>query len=532
MNPTAAEQIDATDRDIDSLFTTQRPLGPIAVSGSERPARLRAFYDTRVNLHLQSEHSPPTFIVGRRGSGKTALLLSREFDPSNMTVRLSAQGAFSKVQSAADLLSTRMVLTVEGVAELWDLLLWAPIVVRIATSPRHEVDPQLELQILWEETAEARRLIAGDDSYDDTVLSFITGRLIDHIRDSENLIGIDSLRRDFRLAHRPWGEVIRAALEVLRRRGTPVFVLVDSLENVGSHVARIEETLQGLFHHVGNLGLKTSPVNYRVQCCFPSELWPLLDRISANPVKDFAGRMVLQWRWQDLLEAVGMRLRIFLKHRYPKLLRGVGPSDYREHLDRVLPPSFITPEGIAEQTVGYILRHTQLLPRQVLYIFNEALHRAIAATKLPVVRDTDVVSAVAEVEATLCPEVFSAYGFRYPRAHDVARRLIPYLPFSFDDGYLHRSCNRAAIKADFGLDYREVREMFTDLGIIGRYLGETERYLRAEFSYSVDGHLILSPDENYCLHPLFVRQYNAKGSLNRSFGGKPVYPSGMPESLL
>ena len=31
MNPTAAEQIDATDRDIDSLFTTQRPLGPIAV---------------------------------------------------------------------------------------------------------------------------------------------------------------------------------------------------------------------------------------------------------------------------------------------------------------------------------------------------------------------------------------------------------------------------------------------------------------------------------------------------------------------
>ena len=134
--------------------------------------------------------------------------------------------------------------------------------------------------------------------------------------------------------------------------------------------------------------------------------------------------MVLQWRWQDLLEAVGMRLRIFLKHRYPKLLRESGHPIIGEHLDRVLPPSF-APEGIAEQTVGYILRHTQLLPRQVLYIFNEALHRAIAATKLPVVRDTDVVSAVAEVEATLCPGVFSAYGFRYPRAHDVARRLIP-----------------------------------------------------------------------------------------------------------
>jgi len=32
---------------------------------------------------LRSERNPPTFIVARRGSGKTALLLSREFDPRN-----------------------------------------------------------------------------------------------------------------------------------------------------------------------------------------------------------------------------------------------------------------------------------------------------------------------------------------------------------------------------------------------------------------------------------------------------------------
>jgi hypothetical protein len=222
-------------------------------------------------------------------------------------------------------------------------------------------------------------------------------------------------------------------------------------------------------------------------------------------------------------------LRMFLTQRYPSYVRGIPPEDYEGLLYRVIPTSIRNPSGIPEHTVAYVLRHTQLLPRQVLYIFNEALHRAIAEHDRPTVRPSHIVDTVREAEAILCPEVFSAHSFRHRKAQKVARRLIPYLPSRFDDGYLHRMCNRAGIKADFDLDYREVREMFTDVGILGRYLAETDRYLKAEFAYSMEGQMILSPDEEYCLHPLFVRQYNAKDALPSRKAGKAIYPSGTPE---
>ena len=515
---------------INDLFTTQKPLGPIAISDRESTSVLKALYDTRVELHLQSQNNPPTFIVGRRGSGKTSLLLSREFNPENLVIKLSAQGVFSRVQSATRLVGAQTILTVEGVAQLWQLLLWAPIITRLALAERRpDVDPERALQILWEETAAIRRDISRSPSPDDSALDIITVRLIEHVKNNPAIGGPENLKQNFRLAQRSWHVVIAAAKEVLDARGTPVFVLIDSLENIGAHVHEIKFPLQGLFHLVGQLGLRNGDHYFHVQCCFPSELWPMLDEISSNPMKDFGGRMVLRWQWKDLLRAVGTRLRTFLLQRYPSYVRGVPPEDYESLLYRVIPPSITNPSGTPEQTVAYVLRHTQLLPRQVLYIFNEALHRAIAENDRPTVQTSHIVDTVREAEAILCPEVFSAHSFRHRKAQMVARRLIPYLPFRFDDGYLHRMCNRAGIKADFDLDYREVREMFTDVGILGRYLAETDRYLKAEFGYAMEGQMILSPDEEYCLHPLFVRQYNAKDALPSRKAGKPIYPSGTPE---
>ncbi|WP_156325694.1 P-loop ATPase, Sll1717 family [Nonomuraea sp. SBT364] len=515
---------------VEYLFTTQHPLGPIAIADSASTSVLKALYDTRVQLHLRSEDSPPTFIVGRRGSGKTALLLSREFKPGAQSVRLSAQGVFSGMQAATRRIGRSMILPVEGVAQLWEMLLWAPIITRLVLSgPPQPDDPERAYQILWQETATVRREISGSATQDDDALDFATLKLIKHVDECDTVISLETLRRGFRLTDRPWSEVIEAAKQVIAARGTPVFVLIDSLEHIGQHVDEIRGILQGLFHLVGQLGLRTGASPVRIQCCFPSELWPVLDQVSANPIKDFSGRMVLRWHWQDLLSAVGMRLRTFLERHFPEEVKGIGRDDHERLLERVLPPSVLGPGAVPESTVAYVLRHTQLLPRQVLYVFNEALHAAIAKTGAPRIRADDILAAVAEAEATLCPEVFSANSFRYPGAQVVAQRLIPYLPFRFDDGYLHRMYNQAGIRKECDLDYVQTREMLTDLGILGRYLGETERYLRAEFAYAAEGRMILSHEDQFCLHPLFVRQYRSRDALPSAGPVKPVYPSGTPE---
>ncbi|MEV0388863.1 hypothetical protein [Nonomuraea sp. NPDC050643] len=523
--------------DIDRLFTIQKPLGPIAVSDSQNTQVLKALYDTRVQLHLRSEDNPPTFIVGRRGSGKTALLLSREFHPENLSVRLSADDAFAGMQAVTRQIGASMFLPVEGVARLWKALLWAPIATRLVLSERRPEDPGRAFQILWRETAELRRTADGSA---DHALDYAALRLIEHMEDRVRIVSLESLLNGFKLAERPWNDVIEAAADILRARATPVFVLIDSLENIGDHIRDdesehtkdIRRILQGLFHLVGQAGYWSAQSPVRIQCCFPSELWPALNRVSTNPPKDFSGRLMLRWQWRDLLRVVGMRLRIFLARHFPAELRGMGPDEHERLLGRVLPSSLTNTRGVPEKTIPYILRHTQLLPRQVLYIFGEALHQAIVETGRPRIRAMDVVSAVAEAEAVLCPEVFSAHSFRYPRAPDVTRRIIPYLPFRFDDGFLHQMYNHAGIRKNFDLNYVEMREMLADLGILGQYAGETEHYLRAEFAYTVDRQMTLSPDRDYCLHPLFVRHYSSPDALPGVHGIKPVYPSGVEEVSL
>jgi hypothetical protein len=520
-----AEAFAMSQLTLDPVFTLQNPLGPIVVSDDADPRALQLIYDTRVNLHVRSAENPPTFIVGRRGSGKTALLLSREFDQDNLAVRLRADRVYSLVQAMVGQLEEQVAVPVEAVADIWELLLWAPIATRLA-AVRHPQDPPAARQILWEETAPFRRL---PDTCDvgDAVVELAATLLSRHLDGPTRVLSAGSALRDFTVVQRPWAQVVTAARDLLAARGLPVFVLIDSLENIGAHIDRLRPTLQGLCHLVGKLGVATNRRPYTLQCCFPSELWTRLDDISANPVKDFAGRMVLQWRWRDLLQATGMRLRSFLEVHYPQLAEQ-APGDSLALLDRLFPPRITDSCGADEPTYAYILRHTQLLPRQVFYIINEALHRALLENGAPEISPRHIVEAVRAVEAALCPEVFSAHAYCYPQAHAVARQLIPFLPFRFDDGLLHRMCNQAGIRKHFGLDYQEVREMFATVGILGRFFAETSSYVSAEFAYSVDGQLLLSPEEEYCLHPLFVRQYRSVDLVPGRPRPKPVYPTGVP----
>ena len=66
------------------------------------------------------------------------------------------------------------------------------------------------------------------------------------------------------------------------------------------------------------------------------------------------------------------------------------------------------------------------------------------AVRADVGREQDIVDAVAMVEVTLCPEIFAAHMFRYPHAEDIARQLVPYLPFRFTEGEMNGIGRRGA----------------------------------------------------------------------------------------
>ena len=511
------------------LFTAERaPLGPVAVFDTDGTEQLMLLYDEKVKLHLESKDRPPSFIVGRRGSGKTALLLSQEFDPKNLAIRLSTIEALNDVHQCLVELKRTMLVSVETAAKMWSMLLWCPVGVRVAQLPDDRRDPRGHMEALREAVRELVEGSQGSATPDDAVLRAITRRFLEELHRSGPIVSMEEVRAALMLGDLPLSRVQELTREIVKERRLPVAILIDSLENLGDLVDQIEPTLHGLFHLVGRQ--RGSHSELRIQCCFPSELWPRLSRISSNPTKDFASRLVLQWRTEDLKHVCSSRLAHFLRANFP----GQFSAEYLDDgklLENMLPLEVTNNSGRDEQTIVYILRHTQLLPRQVLQILNRVMELAIAESPAgpPSVRSQHVVQAVLDTEGLLCSEVFSAHSLRYPHAEEVASALLPELPFRFTEERGHKAWNRCAAKRELQLTWAQVRTMLADIGILGRLVNENEQYLRAEFAYTVPGRWTLAPHEEYCLHPLFVREFRSSGlhspfSNARSEPQKSVHP--------
>jgi hypothetical protein len=521
----------STRDDLLDIFTFEHPLGPLASSRRLTDSQLKAIYDDSVELHQATRREPPTFIVGRRGAGKTALLLSRSLDRSILSISLSTIDVLNTVNALLIALSNRgLILTEEAAAEVWYLLLWAPVINRLVAD-RTSRDSYEYYQRLWSASQPLRegRSSLDPTNPDDLALSRVAEEMLTFVEGSAGPLTITKLGSAFRLAPSSpsWAECVHHAQTLISERRVKAFVLIDSLENIGPKIEPLALTLRGLLHLVGTMSGDPRRTAFRLQCCFPSELWPDLLQISANPMKDLERKLVLQWHADDLLTVVARRLRIFLS-LYPECDQ-YDNIDGRDLVEQVLPAQVVSRTGNREPTIAYMLRHTQLLPRQILSVFSLTLAKAFRRGRETLdVRVDDVVAAVTEAEATLCPEVFSAHSFRHPYAQELAQLVIPFLPFRFSDSDFHEACTQAGTPRRSAVnDYVQVRDMFVRVGLLGRVLHETDYYVEGEFEYTVEGQLNLGPDEEYCLHPLFVRQHNSR-DIRPGAVSKPVYPLGTP----
>jgi hypothetical protein len=87
---------------------------------------------------------------------------------------------------------------------------------------------------------------------------------------------------------------------------------------------------------------------------------------------------------------------------------------------------------------------------------------------------------------------------------------------------LHKVFTRHG-KAVFGSDSLfEFQRMLLEIGAIGRVIPGKEKdvYIKGNFEYTVSHEMVLSQDDELCVHPLFSGIFRGHGR------GRPVYPYG------
>jgi hypothetical protein len=484
----------------------------------------------------------PTLVIGRKGAGKTAFLHGGHQDQDyNLVIDLNSASAFATIVRLIQSSMGADSLYVEPVAKLWEMTFWLALMfsAKTALTGTYQLTPFI-----------GKDVKASLDSYTDlldpapnhtaaqfivTALQFYKAKAFEAQCQPED---IPDFIVSFELNGPSFAQVKQLLCVEMEKRNRHALLTIDSLDtridpgdkyDIAKNEANM--ALTGLLKCLGSFS-ENSKI-YHARFCLPSERYFQFLDLSSNPAKDMVNEAVLNWNAGELICIAAHRLALFLDQHvefhghYTSRLSKMNPSK-KGHAVQIL-QSVLEHKTVqnrlneTENTISYIIRHTQLLPRHLLLILNSifSAEKENGGSFLKI-REDSVREGVRRVEETICHEVFAAYRHTYPRAPEVCAACIPELSLRFGHGDLHKVFNEQGKRTLASNDYDEFKRMFIEMGIIGKVVTVTERYIEAQFEYAMGHRMVIGSSDDMCLHPVFSQIYSAK--LNDD--AKVIYPYG------
>jgi len=501
-------------------ITRDEPFGPIDSIDidSNDPNALKLLFEQH-NWTYKNLRNRPSIIIGRRGSGKTYYLRSVFFDKQyDFYTEIRTARVLGNMARVIQRMTLDAVFP-EMVSELWEIVLWISVFAEIR---KHSLLTEDGLYVVNTYLEEVKVWDSADVDGVLWKLSIMLDEVMDKNpkgRASEVLRRLDRVRFDY---------VKSIVLSAFERSKKTFVILMDSLDDFQLDMDSVGRSLQGLLKLVGSMNKPRDIVDVRF--CLPAEVYHRFIKISSNPNKDFRRALKLQWTAAELVLLGAQRLMFYLALFHQDFLKAVFPLDLTKRADAltlfqsVLPEKITNQAGFQEETMSYILRHTQLLPRHFLMLLNSIFKNPDLtqnSTPFPVSEER-IINGIRQVEEFMVGEIFVAFKPTYPTAEETCKRCLPELSHKFTMGELHKVFIRHG-KAVFGGDNLfDFQRMLLEIGAIGRVIPGKEKdvYIKGNFEYTVSHEMILGQDDELCVHPLFSGIFRGNGK------DRPVYPYG------
>jgi len=459
----------------------------------------------------------PSIIMGRKGSGKTSYLRTVYFNKKyDHVTEIRTDHALTHISKVIQG-TTKGALFTETLAELWKIIFWMCMLCEIQDASFLSADLRTRVKAYLEKVNMVELGSA------DEVLWALAG-IFDEMVESDEQDGLSGILRRF--DHVLFNKTVVGIEDSLKETNKRVVILMDSLDDFQLAIGSVSDSLKGLLKFVGSMNKPRDVVDVRF--CLPTELYHHVIDVSTNPNKDFRRSIKLQWSATELILLGAQRLMFYLKIYYPDFLKELMPldpgnrSDALKLFQAVLPQKIKNQSGFSEDTISYILRHTQLLPRHFLILLNSIFKNGDhtqGSHPFPL-KEAKILAGVRDVEERIVKEIFVAFKLNYPMAEDICKRSIPELAHKFSVSDLHKVYTRHGKAVFYGRNRFEFKHMLMEIGAIGKVIETTEIYIQGRFEYTVGHEIPINHDDEMCLHPLFSGVY---GTDNIE---RPVYPYG------
>jgi hypothetical protein len=525
----------ALDLRIKQYVSPHAPLGPSDASqikDVEVAARLFDPHNKSFNSLLRKDLS---VVIGRRGSGKTALLNSYRYRPYlgkvspdtygsdfrsyDYVIEITTYKKFQEMQRR--IVKDPMIFQpIEAIVDDWGKLIIDYFLASLVAKSGDKVNYSEHLQSIQ------NYLKQDVNDYENSVRRSVWGislwSSLKHFLTSEPSDSTDALTRE---------EAVDIAIKFLKIEKKRAVIIFDSMDEYDVGNDAFDRTIGALVRFIAHFN--TNYERIKIKLGLPSEIFPEIQRASGNPLKDLVSFDQVQWTAMELMELAAYRYYLFLSLYDPEC------SDELKHLDlnrrddvhrfwgRFFSEKQINRYGAEEEATTYILRHTQLLPRQLLMILQRVVVASYKKTGGYRSFPSEVVrGSIEDMESVVAGEVFGAFRHIYPFAEDIGRAVFGNQPtvFSYDqlEDQWRKKARPHMRKMNQDFEMVHFSDMLVRMGILGLIAGETELYYDAKFGYGLLSPFNTGSGNQLCLHPIFSKFFNASGNAKQ----KPVAPQG------
>ncbi len=479
-------------------FTLSQPFGPRSSEDIGEDDLVQSLIFNTRNSVWKSYQGDPKFIVGRRGSGKTTIVSRTElrgrfkylnFAEMSVLAEKVDQALFSKNQ-------LKMGLT-ERCAKYWDFVLNIQLMIEVVRS-----NPSASLSRITSFLESLEGSPLDNNSY--LKKAFKATNSVE----LNNSIGflLTSIRSFLDAIAHGYHDALSDLDFFLKESNQRSVVVLDNLEEYDLTDYRTEQILKGLLKCAGSFGN-----SYRqIRVCIPAEHYFEVKAISSNVTKDFGNAIILHWSPLELMRIAAWRYLVFLScHNHMQRLNRFDTVDLSKRTDvkfvlsDFLPITTKNTMKKDENSLVYIFRHTQLLPRQLIMTLNSIFKSSNGETFN---YDASVLGGIKQIEGDICGDIFNAFQTKYPFCADLCDRVVENLPRFFDSRELRQVFEQfgtVALSNHPDIDYHRFRQILSEIGAIGKVKGTYKLYKDADFEYGLSGRLSFSPKDEICLHPAF-----------------------------
>lgn len=319
-------------------------------------------------------------IIGRRGSGKSALAHYFSFQtryPNASCVRIEEPELYREIIHRIEKADASLPpeVLVPWLTSLWSYAIWQLLFEHFGVDAAAKASP-----VKSDSSA-----VSGVEATPDKLLLKIINSLGSTKTKTESVLK----RAKSRLEEAHFLKLKKAVLE--RSHELPVIIAIDTLEKYDVANQALMNTLSALVHCVSQMCDECAGHGIHVKVFLPGEVFPYLeDRYLLNPTKVVRNPEFLLWRPKDLLRLICWRFVTLLGRRRDGLsaperraldqMTALDWKDsrkvYKEVWVRFFGETVQNSRGAEEETWSYVLRHTQMRPRQLITICNSIAEMA------------------------------------------------------------------------------------------------------------------------------------------------------------